>query len=552
MWRWLIGFIGPHVGALSLVLVLSLAAAAAGLAQPYLTQRLIDDGILKGQLTVVHTVVAVIAVMALLSALLGGITRHVYVSTSAKVLHTVRETLFVHLLTLSPAFFASTRQGDILQRLDGDIAEVQRFVVDAVLSAVNNSVMLIGALLMLASMSHELTLLMLVVLLINGVFLKLIRPALERLNRRARDSGAAIACFFVDILSAPKCVQMFNGQDRERARLEGLHRDLRTQTLHLQLFSYLAGSFPSVMFSLSVAAVFWVGSGRVIHEQTMTLGVLIAFVTYMQKANGPLQSLLGLYVGYQRARVCLGRIQELTRQRPAVSAPTTLESRVVRGHGEVRFDKVSFRYPDNPRCVIDQLSFHIPPASRVAIRGRSGVGKSTLVDLLQRHFDPEAGSIVIDGVDLRLHEMNGLRRSIVVVSQDPQLFSQSLMENIRYGRPHASDEEVLSAASLAGLDEVIRQLPQGAHTSVGQRGAALSGGQRQRVMLARALLMSPSILVLDESTSGVDRQLEAQIHREIDTLFAARTRIYISHRTALDEPFDLVIDLSAPEQERRA
>ncbi|WP_262137664.1 ABC transporter ATP-binding protein [Pseudomonas sp. Marseille-Q5117] len=550
MWRWLMGFVRPHWAALSLVLALSLTAAAAGLVQPYLTQRLIDDGILKGQLSVVYVVVAIIVVMALLSALLGGVTRYVYVGTSAKVLHSIREDLFSHLLTLSPVFFATTRQGDILQRLDGDIAEIQRFAVDAILSAINNSVMLIGSLIMLAYMSIELMLLMLVVLVINGTFLKLIRPALERLTRLTRESGADIASFFVEILSTSKCVQMFNGQDREKAQLAVLHKNLRIQTLSLQIYSYLAGSFPSVVFSLAVAAVFWVGSNRVINEDAMTLGVLIAFVTYMQKANGPLQALLGLYVGYQRAKVCLNRVQELTRQETAVPQTKSNSIYSVRGGGEIWFKNVFFSYPTAEKSVFENLSFHIHPGSRVALRGDSGMGKSTIADLLQRHFDPDTGQIIVDGVDLRQHDIKALRRSVVVVSQDIHLFSKSVLENIRYGRPNASDEEVLKAASLAGLDNLIEQLPNGIMTSIGQRGAALSGGQRQRVALARALLMSPSILILDESTSGIDMRLEEQIHQEIDTLFVGKTRIFISHRPSLHKKFDVVIDLNVHELER--
>lgn len=545
MWHWLIGFVRPHGLAFTFVLVLSLAAAGASLMQPYLTQRLIDDGILKGQLSVVHNVVATIVSMALLSAFLGGVTRYIYVATSAKVLHALREALFAHLLTLSPSFFAATRQGDILQRLDGDIAEVQRFLVDALLSAVNNTVMLVGSMLMLAGMSRELTALMLLVLVLNGLFLRRLRPLLERLNRQARDGGADIAAFFVDILATSKCVQMFNGQDRENDRLAHLHGTLRERTLVLQIFSYLAGSVPSLVFSLGVALVFWVGSARVLDGQDMKLGVLIAFVTYMQKANGPMQSLLGLYVGYQRASVCLGRIQELTQRAPDVTPPLPLNSVKVKGRGAVEFKSVSFSYPNAPRPVFEHLSFCIPGGSRVAIRGASGLGKSTLADLLQRHFDPAEGSILIDGVDLRKQDLNGLRQAVVVVAQNAQLFSASLLENIRYGRPHASDQDVLGAARLAGLDTLIRQLPDGLQTTVGERGAALSGGQRQRVMLARALLMSPAIMVLDESTSGIDRALEAQIHHEIDTLFDGRTRIYISHHAVADERFDVVIDLNS-------
>lgn len=549
MWHWLLGFVKPHRAALSLVLALSLTAAAAGLAQPYLTQRLIDDGIMKGQLSVVYSVVVAIIAMALLSAFLGGVTRYIYVGTSAKVLHSIREALFSHLLKLSPAFYSTTRQGDILQRLDGDIAELQRFAVDAILSVINNSVMLIGSMVMLAWMSTELTLLMLAVLVINGSFLKLIRPALERLTKRTRESAANIASFIVEILSSSKCVQMFNGQDQEKDCLVILHKELRAQTLSLQIYSYLAGSFPSVVFSLSVAAVFWVGGNRVINEHTMTLGILIAFVTYMQKASGPLQSLLGLYVGYQRAKVCLNRVQELAQQEPAVSEPAPHTVYVVRSRGEILFKNVCFNYPKAQESILNNLNFHIPPGSRVAIRGDSGVGKSTLADLLQRHFDPNSGQILIDGLDLRRHDIRGLRRSVVVVSQDVQLFSKNLMENIRYGRPNASDDEVLEAASLAGLDDVIEQFPEGIKTSIGQRGTALSGGQRQRVALARAVLMNPTILVLDESTSGIDRGMEERIHQKIDTLFVGKTRVFISHRPSLREHFDVVIDLNVQKLE---
>lgn len=549
MWRWALSFARPHWHTFALVLLMSLAVAGGGLAQPYLTKLLIDDGILAGRFDQVIWSVACLVGLALLSSLLGGIIRYVYVNASARVLHAMREAMLAHLLKLSPNFYTRTRQGDIHARLDGDMGELQRFMVDSLLSLVNNSFMLIGAVLMLAWMSGELVLLLLGVLAINGLFLRFVRPRIETLSRLARERGSDLAAFFVETLGLAKCVQSFNGQTRELERLDGLHRSLRETTLRLQLVGYLAGAVPGLVMSVSIACVFLVGGYR-ITEGSMSLGVLIAFVTYMQRASSPAQSLMGLYVAYQRARVSLGRLRELSTQRPAVLSPEGSDRIVVCGPGELALEHVSFRYPGASHPTLTGLSCRIPPGSRVAIRGASGVGKSTLVDLLQRHFDPSDGHIALDGEDLRRHDLEQLRRMVTVVSQDTQLFACSLLDNIRYGHPEASDEDVMAAARAAGVDEFADSLEAGYQTLVGQRGTLLSGGQRQRVALARAILMRPSVLILDESTSGIDPDQEARIYRQIDLLFARRTRIFISHRPLKDESFDVVIDLDDQQLEK--
>lgn len=549
MWRWLLSFVMPHWRSLGLVLSLSLIAAGAGLAQPYLTKRLIDEGILAGQFAVVLEVVVLIVGLSLLATLLGGLTRYLYVNTSARILHGLREAVFAHLLSLSPTFFVRTRQGDIHSRLDADIGEIQRFVVDSVLSIFNSLVILVGSVLILGAMSPQLTALMFAVLLANALFLKLLRPHIERLTRRTRECGADISSFCVEILGTTKTVQAFNGQPRESQRLAGLHDRLRTETLRLQVIGYAASAIPGLVLSLTTAGVFLIGSHQILNQGNITLGVLIAFVTYMQRASAPMQTLLGLYVGLQRARVCLARVQELAQQVPAVTSAPSATTAPVAGWGELELRNVSFGYPQGNQMILRNLNLHLPAGSRVALRGPSGAGKSTLVDLLQRHFDPSEGSILLDGRDLRDLDLHALRRMVGVVSQDVQLFSDSVLENIRYGRPDANDDEVCRAAQLAGADEFIQRLPQGYATRLGQRGNSLSGGQRQRIALARALLLAPRVLILDESTSGVDGEQEARIHREIDQLFADRTRIFISHRPLPGADFDQVLELPGPAQE---
>lgn len=541
--RWFAAFLWPAAPKLFLVMLLSLTAVAAGLAQPYLTKRLIDDGLLAGRQDVVVEVALAMVALALVAFILGATTRLLYVATSSTILHRVREALFAHLLSLSPDFFVSMRQGDIMVRLDSDIAEIQRFAVDLLLSAVNNLAMLVGAFVILYQLSPSLTAIMLFILILNAILLHVMRPRIERYSRAVRESGANIAAFLTEILGASKSVQSYNGQKRESDCLVHLHQDLRREVLQLQFAGYAAGSLPSLLLALGTVGVFVFGSQPIQGQQAMTLGMLIAFVSYVQKASGPIQSLLGQYVALQRARVSLDRISELAGTEARVQSPPHPVNLPVPGGGAIEMANVSFCYPGTGRAVLAEASLVLPAGRKMLLRGRSGAGKSTLADLLQRHYDPDCGVILLDGVDLRNLDCGELRRAVVVVAQDSALFSGSIADNIRYGRPTASLEEIQEAACLARVDEFLPGLAAGLDTTVGQRGTALSGGQRQRIALARAILLKPRVLILDESTAALDSGLEADILDAIDKLFADRTRIVVSHRPHSAANFDLVVDL---------
>ena len=278
------------------------------------------------------------------------------------------------------------------------------------------------------------------------------------------------------------------------------------------------------------AVAFLIGGWWVIGGQWQ-LGALIAFSTYLGMATGPVNSLLGLYVAIQRMSVSLQRVSEL-REAPAevVDAGTAPLPRPLRG--EITFHDVAFRHAGRAETVLDGLDLRLPAGSKVALSGASGVGKSTLIDLLLRHFEPQRGEIRLDGVDIRTLPLGDLRRVVAVVSQDIVLFRGTLADNIRYAMPGASDAAVREACTRARLDDLVAALPAGLDTPLGERGQQLSGGQRQRIAIARALLQSPCILVLDEATSAVDEATEAQVIAAVDALFADRTRLLISHRPA--------------------
>jgi ATP-binding cassette subfamily B protein len=346
-------------------------------------------------------------------------------------------------------------------------------------------------------------------------------------RRRADD----IAAFFMDGLPAMKFIQSINAEAREANRLQVLNRSYLGDLLHLQLTNYVATGVPGLLILISTAAVFVIGGHQVI-EKTLTLGSLIAFSAYLARATGPVQTLLGLYVGFLRTRVSLSRVLELTTIPPAVVSAADPRSLPANAKGLLVLEDVHFQYAIDRAPILKNTDLQVAGGTKIGLIGPSGVGKSTVIDLLHRHYDPGAGRILFDGVDLRDLDLGELRRRVAVVAQDTFLIAGTLAENIRYAAPGASDKEVDVAVRLAQLDRFVAELPDGLETRVGWRGTALSGGQRQRVAIARAVLQEPLILILDEATSAVDTEVEAQIVAAIDKLFADRTRIVISHRAA--------------------
>lgn len=538
---WLYGFVRPQLRAIAVLLGLSLGASLLVLAQPWLTKTLIDEGLLDKDFgLLVQVAVAMIAV-GLIGTALSGINRYLHTRLSGRILFALRDDLYRHLQQLSPAFYGRKRIGDILSRLDGDVAEIQRFAVDSLFSAVSSLIGLIGAVSLMLLLSWQLSLLLALLIPVEVLWLRWMRRKVEREVRSLRERSADVSSFLVETLPAMKFIQAAGQQAREARRLEGLGQGYMRQLLRVQVTEFFTHAVPGTLTSLSRACAFLIGGYWVI-QGTWQLGALIAFSTYLGMAVGPVQSLLGLYVALQRMTVSLGRVMEL-QQEPVPVRPPVTPVPLPDGPGTLRLEGVHFAHEQRAGAVLEGVDAEIPAGLKVAISGASGVGKSTLIDLLQRFYDPDQGRILLDGVDLRELDLLALRRRIAVVSQDIVLFRGTLAENLAYSAPDASREALERVVRLARLDGLVASLPLGLDNPLGERGQQLSGGQKQRIAIARALLQAPLILVLDEATSAVDEATEREVIAAIDQLFAGRTRILISHRPSTLAEADLHLRL---------
>ena len=537
--RWLYSFVRPHRLAIAGLLGLSVCASSLVLVQPWLTKLLIDDGLLAKNFPMLVLIAGLMILAGLLGTALSGINRYLHTRLSGRILFSLRDDLYRHLQTLSPSFYGQRRIGDLMSRLDGDVAEIQRFAVDSLFSAVSSVVGLVVAVAMLLTLSWKLSLLALVLIPLDILWLRWMRRKVERDVRQLRERSADMSSFMVETLPVMKFIQSAGQQQRESRRLESLGQGYMSQLLRLQVTEFFTQAVPGTLTSLSRACAFLIGGYWVV-QGTWQLGALIAFSTYLGMAVGPVQSLLGLYVAIQRMTVSLGRVMELRGEEPTVLTP--VEPKPMPTSGELRFDDVHFSHPGRP-TTLRGIEARIPYGLKVALSGGSGVGKSTLIDLLQRHHDPQAGRVLLGEVDLRELDLFQLRRRIAVVSQDIVLFRGSLADNLAYAVPDASREAIAEVARLAQLDSLIESLPEGLDSPLGERGQQLSGGQKQRIAIARALLQDPLILVLDEATSAVDEATEREVIEAIDRLFAGRTRILISHRPSTLADADVRFEL---------
>ncbi len=539
--RRVLSYIRPYWRSLALVLALSLVGTALALVLPYLFRAFVDRALLGRDAAVLVQLVVLFFTITLASFLLNVVSGLRYTKVSADILFDMRLALFRHLQALSPRFYARMPLGQIVSRLNSDISEIQRVATEIALAWVSNVLFLAGTVAILLYLDRVLFAASLAVLPFALWALVSYRARLEGSIAVMREESAAIGTFLIDTLQAMKLVVGMNAQDREAARFRRRNDSFVDSLMTMRRLTYLAGGLPGLLLSLGSAAVFLIGGWRVI-EGVITMGTLVAFVAYQVRLLGPIQGLMGLYTGVATARVSLRRVHEIFDAPIEVSeSPDAQPLREARG--DVQFRNVTFSF-DRGAPVLDRVNITVAQGEHVAIVGASGVGKSTIAELVARQLDPDNGAVLLDGHDLRTLQLSDVRRHVVVVDQDPFVFNASIEDNIRFARPDATEGDVREAISASGLAELVARLPDGARTVVGERGRALSAGERQRLAIARAFLADPAVLVLDEATGALDPATEAHVVAGYEAAMRGRTTIVITHRLALAQRADRVIVLS--------
>jgi ATP-binding cassette subfamily B protein len=531
-------YVRPYGGALVPVVLLSLVGTGLGLLLPYLSKLLVDDALVAGNHAALLRIVGLFVVATAASYALNLLSGMRYTRVSADILFDMRLDLYKHLQRLSPRFYAATPLGDIVSRINGDIGEIQRVTSEAALAWFGQIVALVGTVAMLIYLDWKLFLVSLVMLPPSLWTLARYRRELEDRVRVLRERSADIGTFLIETLQGMRTIVGANAQEREVARFRAKNDGFVSALLSMRLFSYLAGGLPGLLLTLGTAIVFAYGGYRVIGG-FMTLGTFVAFTAYQMRVMGPVQGLMGIYTNLATARASLVRVYTLLDTPPDVreaAAPTELPACM----GRLELRGVRFGFGRGGE-VLDGVDLTIPAGQRIAVVGASGSGKSTIADLLTRHVDPDAGSVHLDGHDLRELSLADLRRHVGLVEQDPFVFHASVVENVRYVRPTASDDEVWSALKAAGLERLVASMPEGLSTVVGERGKQLSAGERQRLAIARVFLADPAVVVMDEATGALDPRSEEAVLKGYEVLLRDRTVVVITHRRELARQADRVI-----------
>ncbi|MFP5378986.1 MAG: ABC transporter ATP-binding protein, partial [Vicinamibacteria bacterium] len=441
-------YLRPYWRRLTLVVAISLVSTASALAIPYLTKDLIDTALLGRNTAALWRLVAAFAGLGVLGFVLNVVSGLRYTRVSAEILFDMRLALYEHLQRLSPRFYARTRLGEIVSRLNNDIGEIQRVAAEAALAWVGNVLFLVGSVAMLVYLDWRLFLVYAGAVPLSLWALVLYRQRLEARVAELRQRSADIGSFLIETLQASTLVVTSNAQARESARFRRLNDRFIDALMAMQRVSYFAGGLPGVVLALGSGIVFLYGGGRVV-DGTLTLGTFGAFLAYQMRVLAPAQALMGLYASLATARVSWRRVLEiLDAPVDVVEAPDARAWDAPRG--EVAFDHVTLA-SDRGLPVLDDVSFAVRPGETVAVVGASGTGKSTIAALLLRLVDPDAGVVRVDGEDLRRLRLEDVRRHVVLVEQDPALLHATVAENLRYVRPEASDAELRAAADAAGI-----------------------------------------------------------------------------------------------------
>lgn len=528
LWPYLLRYRGMVLAALFFLTL----AAATTLALPLAVRRMIDHGFAATDSAFINKYFGMLIVLAVVMAIASAMRYYYVISIGERIVSDIRREVFAHVTRLSPAFFDVNQSGEIVSRLTADATQIKSAVGATASVALRNTIMCLGAMVMMIYTSPGLSVLVLAAIPVIVFPLVAFGRSVRKRSRAAQDTLALASAFAGETIGAARTVQAFNGEAVAAARYgDAVEEAYQAAKAAVKSRALLTG-FAIILVFGSIAAVLWYGAQGVL-SGTISAGTLGQFVLYSVIAGSSLGQLSEVWGELAQAGGAAERLTELLQEVSAISAPATPVALPKPAKGIVEFSDVHFAYPSHSsRSALKGLSFKADSGETIAIVGPSGAGKSTIFSLVLRFYDPVSGTVKLDDVDIRTVTPEALRSRLAIVPQDVTIFAASIHDNIAFGTPGATRDDVKAAAVAAQADEFIARLENGYDTAVGERGITLSGGQRQRIAIARAILRNAPVLLLDEATSALDAESETLVQKALDGLMKSRTTIVIAHRLA--------------------
>ncbi len=523
-------YLKPQIKQLWLTFLFMGIVALVNMTVPYLSKVAIDEFIVPGNARGLHWILGAFVCAYAIFWVASYRGSYLSIKLGQRVVADIRKDLFQHVTSLSMDFYAENKSGEIMSRLTNDINTLSDFISSGIVNLLSDILTLGGIVALMFVLNVKLALIVLITIPVIFAGTLLIGRQMRKAYTKVREKTGDLNAGVEENISGIRVVQAMSQETDNVKSFEKLNKENLYAQIKAVVISALFFPFMSLTGTLGTALVILAGGIMVVNgESGATIGVLMAFIAYTNRFFLPLRDLSQIYNVYQTAAASADRIYEYFQIKPTVTAPKTPVRLPKPIKGEIAFKDVSFQYESN-RPVIKQMNLTIPGGETTAIVGLSGAGKSTMIKLMTRLYDVNEGSITIDGIDIRKIEMRQLRDTLMLVPQEVFLFSGTIMDNIRYSNPNATDDEVIKASKTVRADDFIRHLPNKYYTQVGEGGMLLSGGQRQLIAFARATLTERPILILDEATSSVDAATEAQIQKALDQLVIGRTSIIIAHR----------------------
>ncbi len=534
-------FMRPYMARLFLAFICLIIASLSMLSMPVAIRYVIDHGFSSDNVGSINTYFLALFGLAIIFAMFGSLRYYMVMWIGERVVADIRSTVYKHVIKMSPTFFEVTRTGEVLSRLTTDTTLVQSVFGAGLSIALRSLFSVIGCLIMLFVTSPKLTLMIIVLVPVVVLPILLYSRKVRRLSRANQDRMADSSSIADESLNAMYVVQAFTLERFLGKRFsDSVEETFEAARQRLQVSSMLSGTIILTVFG-AIVFVLWVGAQAVV-DGSMSPGSLGQFLLYAIFLAGSTTSLGEVWNDIQRAAGAMERLMELLYVDPEIRSPENVVAMPEESRGHIKIEDVCFNYPSRPNMKsLEHFSLEIKPGETVALVGPSGAGKSTVFQLLLRFYDPQSGKILLDGVDIKQADPIEVRQRIAIVPQDTVLFATTAMENIRYGKPEATDEEVKVAARAAIADEFIEKQPEGYETFLGEKGIRLSGGQQQRIAIARAILKNPPIMLLDEATSALDSENELLVQEALDHLMEDHTTLVIAHRLSTVMKADRIV-----------